>query len=144
MKSNIVDPIVSRLLASWQTNLLSVSVSLCLSVCLSLSFSMILSSKVQLSAHREQRRRLVINIGGKKNLGQKYWGGKILGKYVFRQDSKTISKKSSSILWNFWRAFFSHWQFFSKMYTLHSKFTPFTLNFSFFVSVSDFFHVYLF
>src|SRR6218665_656005 len=65
MKSNIVDPIVSRLLASWQTNLLSLclclslclSVSLSLSVCLclslSLSFSMILSSKVQVSAHRE-------------------------------------------------------------------------------------------
>ena len=35
------------------------------------------------------RRRLVINIGG-KNLGHKYWGAKILGKYVFRQHSKNF------------------------------------------------------
>jgi len=31
----------------------------------------------------EHRRRLVINIGG-KNLGQKYWGGKNLGKIFFQ------------------------------------------------------------
>src|SRR6218665_3467035 len=93
MKSNIVDPIVSRLLASWQTNLLSLSVCLCLSVCLSLSFSMILSSKLQLSAHREQRRRHVINIGGQKVLSQIFGGTKIYEKYIFRQHSKTILTK---------------------------------------------------
>src|SRR6218665_1618936 len=37
---------------------------------------------------------------------------------------------------------FSHRQLFSKIYTLHSKFTPFFLYFSFFVSVSAFFHVF--
>src|SRR6218665_4039635 len=37
---------------------------------------------------------------------------------------------------------FSHRQLFSKIYTLHSKFTPFSLYFSFFVSVSAFFHVF--
>ena len=34
-----------------------------------------------------KRRRRVINMGG-KNLGQKYWGTKILGKYSFRQHYK--------------------------------------------------------
>ena len=131
MKSNIVDPIVSRLLASWQTNLLSVSVCLCLSVCLSLflslslSLSMSLSSKVQLSAHREQRRRLVINIGGQK------FGSQILGCQKFR---KNIF--SDNILKTFWKNLFLFWKFhrqlISKSYTLHSKFTPFSLYFSFF------------
>src|SRR6218665_3823440 len=101
MKSNIVDPIVSRLLASWQTNLLSVSVCLCLSVCLSLflslslSLSMSLSSKVQLSAHREQRRRLVINIGGQKVLSQILGGQKFM-KNIF---SDNILKKLTKILY---------------------------------------------
>ena len=39
--------------------------------------------------HVEQWRRLVIDIGGwGKNVGHKYWGAQILGKYIFRQHSR--------------------------------------------------------
>src|SRR6218665_1651900 len=81
------------------------------------------------------RRRLVINLGG-KNLGHKYWGGqkfgsqilggaKILGKFIFRQK---IFKKFPSILSKISHdLFFSHRQLFYKIYTFHSKCTPFSL-----------------
>jgi len=65
-------------------------------------------------------------------------GTKIWGKYIFRQHSqmqKNLNKISDD--------FFSHRQLFFKNYTLHSKFTPFSLYFSFFVSVSALFHVFL-
>src|SRR6218665_2842717 len=41
-------------------------------------------------------------------------------------------------------ATFSHRQLFSNIYSLHSKFTPFSLYFSFFVSVSALFHVFFY
>src|SRR6218665_2271733 len=63
------------------------------------------------------RRRLVINIGEGKNLGQKYWGAKIFGKYIFRQHSKKIPFYSQKFL----MTFFSHQQLFQKM-------TPFIQN----------------
>ena len=50
-------------------------------------------SKVGLGA--VHRRRLVINIGGGKNLGHKYWGAKIWGEFIFRQK---ILEKFPSIL----------------------------------------------
>src|SRR6218665_4019342 len=75
-----------------------------------------------------QWRRLVINIGGAKiwvtNIGE----GKNLGKIYFQTTFSQMFLKSILL--------------FSKMYTLHSKFTPFSLYFSFFVSVSVFFHVF--
>src|SRR6218665_1046566 len=61
-------------------------------------------------------------------------GPKMLGKYIFRQDSKKHFEKNPTVI--------SHRQLFSKIYTLHSKFTHFSLYFSSFVSVSAFFHVF--
>src|SRR6218665_1212490 len=79
--------------------------------------------------------------GGGKNLGHKFWGANILGKYAFRQK---ILKKFLSIISNISDdLFFSHSQlFFYKIDTFHSKCTPLSMYFSFFVSVSAFFHVY--
>jgi len=68
-----------------------------------------------------QRRRLVINIGRGKNLGHKYWGAKGLGKYIFRQHSKKIWKKSfysKKFLMTFFLVIDN---FLKQIYTLHSK-----------------------
>src|SRR6218665_1837134 len=78
-----------------------------------------------------QRRRLVINIGGQK-LGSQIFGGQKFRENIF--SDKILTKILEKIL------------LFSKIsddvYFLHSKFTPFSLYFSFFVSVSAFFHFF--
>jgi len=73
-------------------------------------------------------------LGGAKIWVTNIGGTKILGKYIFRQK---ILKKFPSIL-----SKISDELFFYKIDTFHSKCTPFSLYFSFFVSVSAFFHVY--
>src|SRR6218665_439260 len=90
-----------------------------------------------------QGRRLVINIGGGKNFCHKHWGGKNFRKIYFQKkifkSSLQFSKKNSDDL------FFRHRQLFSRNvhYSLKMyKFTSFSLYFSFFLSVSAFFHVY--
>jgi len=71
---------------------------------------------------------------GGKNSGHKYWGrGKNLGKIYFQTTFSKFFWKTSFYSQNFWWPFFSHRQLFQKMYTLHSKVTPFSLYFSFFV-----------
>src|SRR6218665_828693 len=87
------------------------------------------------------RRRLVINIGGEKiwvtNIGGKKFWENIFSDIIPKilKNPLLFSKISEDL-------FFSHRQLFSKMYTLHSKFTPFSLYFSFFVFVSAFFHFF--
>src|SRR6218665_125325 len=89
-----------------------------------------------------QGRRLVINIGGQK-FGSQILGGKNFGKIYFL---KKILKKFPSILSKIYDdLFFSHLQLFLKNVHLSFKmykFTSFSLYFSFFVSVSAFFHVF--
>src|SRR6218665_356341 len=77
-----------------------------------------------ISLHRH-RRRLVINIGGAKIWVTNIGGTKILGKFIFRQK---ILKKFPSILSKISDdLFFSHRQLFKKIYTFHSKCSPFSL-----------------
>src|SRR6218665_824298 len=77
------------------------------------------------------RRRLVINIGG-KNLGHKYWGAKLLGKYVFRPHStKNFEKNPLLFSKTSEDLFLVIDNYFQKFTTLHSKFTPFFFVFVF-------------
>src|SRR6218665_2605498 len=73
------------------------------------------------------RRRLVINIGEKK-FGSQILGGKNFGQIYFQ--TKNLEKISllfsSKFLTTFYFFFFSHRQLFYKMYTFHSKCTPFS------------------
>jgi len=89
-----------------------------------------------------QRRRLVINIWGAKIWVTNIGGGKNLGKIYFQTTFSKKFRKTSFYSKKFLTTFFSHRQLFPKMYTLHSKFTPFSLYFSFFVFVSAFFHFF--
>src|SRR6218665_1399466 len=75
--------------------------------------------------HIEHRRRLVINIGGGKNLGHKYWEGKHFGEIYFQ--TKTLEKFPSILSKISDDLFYSHRQPFYKIYTFHSKCTPFSL-----------------
>src|SRR6218665_1967038 len=71
------------------------------------------------------QRKLVINIGGQKFGSQILGGTKILGKFIFRQK---ILKNSLLFSPKFLTTFFlSHRQLFYKLYTFHSKCTPFSL-----------------
>jgi len=64
--------------------------------------------------------------------------------FVFRQHCKKILKKIPLYSQQFLRTIFLVIDnFFSKIYTLHSKLNPFSFYFSFFVSVYAFFHVFL-
>src|SRR6218665_2818481 len=93
-------------------------------------------SKVGLGA--VHRRRLVINIGGGKNLGHKYWGAKIWGEFIFRQK---ILEKFPSILSKIPDGLFFLVidNFFAKL----TLFIQYVLHFlCIVVFVSAFFHVY--
>ena len=84
--------------------------------------------------------RQCVNIGGAKIWVTNIGGAKIYGKYIFKQNSQKNLEKNPK---KFLMTFFSHRQLFKQISTLHSKFTPFSLYFSFFVSLSAFFHVFL-
>src|SRR6218665_4160750 len=71
---------------------------------------------VNLAITDTQGRRLVINIGGCKNFGHKYWGGKNFWKIYFQKKIfKSFLQFSQKILTTF---FFSHQQLFSQKFTL--------------------------
>src|SRR6218665_1177879 len=94
------------------------------------------------------RRRLVINIG-EGNLVHKYWGAKILGKFIFRQKilekfifRQKILEKFPSILSKISDYIFLVIDNFLKK--LHLSFKMYSRCLCIVVYVSAFFHVYFF